>query len=641
MRMEFSRLFQPLTIRSLRLKNRIIMPCLDPGFAGAGGAVNDRLIEYFTRRAKGGAAFIMVGPAVIDPIGVGGTFEFRIYREEILEGIARLVDGIHRCGVPVGLQMHHAGRQANPDLIEGSPVAPSAIPCPVRKTNPRALSITEIEGIVKAYGDYARKVKEVGFDAVEVHGSHGYLIAEFLSSFANAREDTYGGSLENRTRFGREVLREVRRNVGPDFPIFFRLAGEEHVPGGLTQEETPLIARQMEEAGADVIHVSAGTYRTAEWIVPPMTLPRGCNVPAARGIKQKVRIPVAVAGRINGPELAEEILQKGEADIIAMARGLVADPDLPLKAMDGKAEEIRRCIACNVCIDRLFWEKDIVCTVNPEVGREREFELKPAQVSKRVLVIGGGPGGLEAARVARLRGHTVSLFEEGHELGGRIKAAFQASFKQELRGIGDYYEATLKKLGVDVHLGVKVTPDLALTWKPDAVVIATGSMPITPAIPGIELPHVVQAVDVLLGKARVGEAVAVIGGGTVGCEVASFLAEKGVRLTVIEMLPYVAHGIPRLLGKLLKDEMKQMGIRILTQSKVIEVKKDEVIYETGGQRASLPADWVVLAVGARPRGELVPPLKNLFPQTYVVGDCLEPRKALEAIYEGAKAGHQI
>ncbi|MBI5969215.1 MAG: FAD-dependent oxidoreductase [Deltaproteobacteria bacterium] len=639
--MEFKKLFQPITIHSLKLKSRILMPCLDPGFAGEGGKVNQRLIDYFVRRARGGVSFIMVGPAVFDPVGVSGSFEYRIYLEGIPEGLSRLVEAIHRWGVPVGLQLHHAGRQANPELIDGTPVAPSAIPCPVRKSHPRALTIPEIEGIVQQYGIYARKAREAGFDAVEVHGSHGYLIAEFLSPYANNRTDPYGGSLENRTRFALEVVREVRRNVGKDFPIFFRIPGEEHVPEGLTPEETPLIAKMVEEAGADAIDVSAGNYRTAEWIVPPMTLPQGCNVLAAAAIKEQVRIPVVVAGRINTPELAEQVLQGGKADIIAMARGLVADPDFPRKAQEGKLEEIRRCIACNVCIDRLFQEMDIVCTVNPEVGREAEFDWPPLLHPKRVMVIGGGPGGMEAARVARLRGHRVTLYEEDSRLGGQIEAAHQASFKEEVKSLVQYYLTVLKTLDVEIKLETRMTPERALAEKPDAIVIATGCVPCTPNLPGVHFSHVVQALDVLLGKVQIEGQVAVIGGGTVGCEVATFLAERGAKVTLLEMLPYVANGIPRLLGKMMKDLMKNVGVHILTNRKVVQIEANRVVYEDSGRMASLPVDWVVLAVGAGPRDDLVKPLKDLFPETYQVGDCLEPRKALEAIYEGARVAHQL
>lgn len=636
------RLFEPILINSLRLKNRILMPCLDPGFAGEGGVVNPRLIDYFTKRAKGGVAFIMLGPAVFDPVGIGGKSEYRIYRDEILEGLSTLVEAIHSCGVPVGLQLHHAGRQANPDLISANAVAPSAIPCPVRKFTPKALKIPEIERIILQYGEFARRVKQLGFDALEVHGSHGYLIAEFLSSYSNARKDRYGGSLENRTRFAFQIIEEVRKNVGADFPIFFRIPGEEHVPGGLSKEETSLIAKLMEEAGADAIDVSAGNYKTAEWIVPPMILPRGCNVRAAETIKRKVSVPVIVAGRINGPELAEEILRQGKADVIAMARGLVADPDLPIKTREGRAEEIRRCIACNVCIDHLFQDKDIVCTVNPEVGRESEFELKPAPQRKRVMIIGGGPGGMEAARVAGLRGHEVALYEEHHRLGGRIEAACQASIKEELKGLLEYYEAVLKPLGVNIRLNTKVDIDMVSQMNPDAIVMATGSVPLLPDIPGVHLSHVVQAVDVLLDRVKIEDKAAIIGGGTVGCEVAIFLAERGVDVTLLEMFPYVAHGIPRLVGKMMKDMMIELGVDIMTNRRVVHISEEQVIHEDPEKkRASLPVAQVVLAMGSKPRNDLARSLKDLVGENYLIGDCLEPRRALEAISEGAEVGLRL
>ncbi len=457
-----ARLFDPITINTLRLENRIIMPCLDPGFAGEGGIVNSRLVHYFLRRARGGVAFIMVGPAVIDPLGAGGKFEYRLYRDDVLDGLRDLAEAIHRLGVPVGLQLHHAGRQANPALISGTPVAPSAIMCPVRRSIPRALAIPEIEEIVIKYGDAAQRAKEAGFDAVEIHGSHGYLIAEFLSPFSNGRTDRYGGSIENRSRFATEVVHEVRARVGKDFPIFFRIPGSEHVPGGLSEAETPLIASIMEKAGVDAIDVSAGNYRSAEWIVPPMTLPQGCNVDAAAKIKERVGIPVIVAGRINNPGLAERVLQEGKADVIAMARGLVADPDLPLKAREGKASEIRPCIACNTCIDRLFQDMDILCTVNPEVGREAEFDLRPVRNRKKVMVIGGGPAGLEASRVAGLRGHEVMLFEEEDRLGGLLRAACRLPFKVEMAGVIEYLRDHPKTAGHPCDLGKKGYPGTGL-----------------------------------------------------------------------------------------------------------------------------------------------------------------------------------
>ena len=632
------KLFEEISINSLTLKNRIIMPCLDSTFTGEGGTINPRLINYFRRRAQGGVAFIMVGPASFDPAGIGYISDYRLDRDDILQGLAELAGAIHKFGVPVGLQMYHGGRQADPDITGQELLAPSAIADPVRRIVPRALTIEEIEELINGFGTYALKVKEAGFDAVEIHGSHGYLLSEFLSPFANQRTDRYGGSLENRARFPGEIIREVRKNVGKDFPIIFRIAGDEHVPGGLTSEETSLIAQIIQDAGADAINVSAGTYKTAEWIVPPMILPRGCNVPAAEAIKKKVSIPVIVAGRINSPEYAESILVQGKVDLVAMGRPLVADPDLPEKAKQGRLNQIRRCIACDLCVDMLFKGEEIKCTVNPEVGYESDFVLSPADVPKKVMVAGGGPAGMEAARVAALRGHRVSIFEEHGSLGGMIEPAARVSFKEEVKSIIEYYDAVLNKLEVDLHLGEKATMEMVCDFKPDVVVIATGSTPCVPDIAGADLPNVVQAVDVLLDNETPRGEIAVLGGGSVGCEVASFLAEKGEKITVFEMLPYVAHGMPRLLGKMMKDKMIDLGISFMTSRKVVQIVDNGLICkDADGQEETHYCDRIVLAVGAVPENSLAESLQGLVPEILVAGDCIKPRRAADAIQEGARA----
>jgi 2,4-dienoyl-CoA reductase-like NADH-dependent reductase (Old Yellow Enzyme family)/thioredoxin reductase len=636
------KLFEEISINSLTLKNRIIMPCLDSTFTGEGGTVNPRLINYFRRRAQGGVAFIMVGPASFDPAGIGYISDYRLDRDDILQGLAKLAGAIHKFDVPVGLQMYHGGRQADPDITGQELLAPSAIADPVRRIVPRALTIAQIEELIHGFGTYALKVKEAGFDAVEIHGSHGYLLSEFLSPFANQRTDRYGGTLENRARFPGEIIREVRENVGKDFPVIFRIAGDEHVPGGLTSEETSLIARIIQDAGADAINVSAGTYKTAEWIVPPMILPRGCNVPAAEAIKKKVSIPVIVAGRINSPEFAESILVQGKADLVAMGRPLVADPDLPEKAKQGRLDQIRRCIACDLCVDMLFKGEEIKCTVNPEVGFESDFVLSPAGIPKKVMVIGGGPAGMETARVAALRGHKVSIFEEHDRLGGMIEPAARASFKEEVKNIIEYYGAVLNKLEVDLHLGEKVTMEVVCEFKPDVVVVATGATPLVPDITGADLPNVVQAVDVLLDNETPRGKIAVLGGGSVGCEVASFLAETGEDVTVFEMLPYVAHGMPRLLGKMMKDKMIDLGISFMTSRKAVQIIENGLICkDADGREETHYCDRVVLAVGAVPENSLAESLKGSVPEIHVVGDCIKPRNAADAIQEGARAALSI
>jgi 2,4-dienoyl-CoA reductase-like NADH-dependent reductase (Old Yellow Enzyme family)/thioredoxin reductase len=636
------KLFEEISINSLTLKNRIIMPCIDSTFTGEGGTVNPRLINYFRRRAQGGVAFIMVGPASFDPAGIGYISDYRLDRGDILQGLSKLAGAIHKFDVPVGLQMYHGGRQADPDITGQELLAPSAIADPVRRIVPRALTIAQIEELIHGFGTYALKVKEAGFDAVEIHGSHGYLLSEFLSPYANQRTDRYGGSLENRARFPGEIIREVRKNVGKDFPVIFRIAGDEHVSGGLTSEDTSLIARIIQDAGADAINVSAGTYKTAEWIVPPMILPRGCNVHAAEAIKKNVSIPVIVAGRINSPEFAESVLVQGKADLVAMGRPLVADPDLPEKAKQGRFNQIRRCIACDLCVDMLFKGEEIKCTVNPEVGFESDFVLSPAGIPKKVMVIGGGPAGMEAARIAALRGHKVSIFEEHNRLGGMIEPAARASFKEEIKNIIEYYDAVLNKLEVDLHLGEKVSKEVVCEFKPDVVVIATGATPLVPDIAGADLPNVVQAVDVLLDNETPRGKIAVLGGGSVGCEVASFLAETGEDVTVFEMLPYVAHGMPRLLGKMMKDKMIDLGISFMTSRKVVQIIKNGLICKNSdGREETHYCDRVVLAVGAVPENSLTESLKGLVPEIHVVGDCFKPRRAADAIQEGARAALSI
>lgn len=635
------KLFTPLKINSLELKNRIIMPCLDTTLAGEGGVVTARLTGYFERRARGGAALVMIGPASFEPLGIGYWTDFRLDSDDILEGLAGLVSKVHGCGIPMGIQMYHAGRQANIDITGGDMVAPSAIADPVRKITPRALTVPEIEQIVHQFGVHALKAKGAGFDLIEIHCSHGYLLAEFLSNHANARTDGYGGSLENRARLPVEVVREIRRKVGPDFPILVRLAGDEHVKGGLTPDETPAIARLLEEAGADAINVSAGTYQTAEWIVPPAFLPRGCNVEAAAAIKKAVSIPVIVAGRINSPDLADSIIREGRADAVAMARPLVADPDLPKKALEGRSNEIRRCIGCDLCVDKLFKGETLVCTVNPEVGREDEFAIHEAEVRKRILVIGGGPAGMEAARVAALRGHRVSLFEREGALGGQLIPAASAPFKEEIMDIIEYYNTALRLAGVDIHLSSEVTPETVARVNPDAVLVATGSAPVTPNIPGRDLPNVVQARDVLAKTVKITgvTSAAIIGGGSVGCEVSLFLEEKGLRVTVFEQLPYVAYGIPRLFGKMMKSRMREKGITILTDNEVLRITPEGVVARgPDTTETTHAADYIVIAAGSRPAKRIAQEIEGLVREIHVIGDASEPRRAAEAICEGARAG---
>ncbi len=633
------KLFTPFRINSLELKNRIIMPCLDSTFAGDRGRVNPRLLGYYAARARGGAAFILIGPSTFEALGAGYKSDYRLDKEDVRKGLVEILEKIHGCGIPAGIQMYHAGRQADPGVTGGDMVAPSAVADPVRKIVPRELRTEEIERLIHLFGVNAGWAKEAGFNAIELHCSHGYLLAEFLSRSANHREDSYGGSIENRARLPMQIISEIRRAVGPEFPIIVRLAGNEHVEGGISREESPVIASFLEYAGADAINVSAGTYKSAEWIVPPAFLPRACNLEDAAAIKESVNIPVIVAGRINSPELAEEILEAGRVDAVAMGRPLVADPELPRKACKGKSSHIRRCIGCNLCVDKLFKGETLMCTVNPEVGHENDFIPDHARKRKRVMIVGGGPGGMEAARTAALRGHSVSLYEQGSALGGQLIAASKAPFKEEIKNIIDYYTAVLSELLIEIHLGFKVTSEKAAESNADAVIVATGAAAFVPDIQGRDLPRVVQARDLLLGNESVSGEVSIIGGGNLGCEVSLYLAEKGLRVNVFEQLPYVAYGIPRLAGKMMKSNMRERGVTILTNSEVQRITREGVV-SRGPEKAETlyRSDYVVMAAGSVSCNEIFREIQGKGREVRLIGDALEPRSAAQAIYEGARAG---
>ncbi|MCX6000717.1 MAG: FAD-dependent oxidoreductase, partial [Chloroflexi bacterium] len=446
--------------------------------------------------------------------------------------------------------------------------------------------------------------------------------------------------------------KKIRSKVGRDFPIIMRLSGDEPTPGGRNLQETLYIAPILAEAGVDAFHISSGTFPHMAWrILPPTGTPRGLNVPFAAAIKEVVKVPVMVVGRINDPRLAEDILQKKQADVIVMGRGLLADQDLPNKAAQGRFDDIAPCIGCGLgCIATRGSGHPMTCLVNPTVGREEETAIVPAARARKVMVVGGGPAGLEAARVAALRGHRVTLYESGPKLGGQFRLAALPPMKQELTRATQYFSNQVVKAGVDVHLNTEVTPELVASVKPDVVIVATGAEPLVPNIPGIRGEKVVTAHDVLGGKVVVPPGnVMVIGGGMVGLEVAEFLANPGdnpiigcTAVTVVEMLKDVGMDMVAEGRYLLMSRLRENGVRILTSTKVKEILDDGAVVTRNGCEESLRGmDRIVLAMGARSVEKLSGSIKNMVPEVYVIGDAKTPRKALEAIAEGAETGRKI
>jgi len=644
----FKKLFEPVQIGSMKLKNRIVMPPMVTNYATAEGGVTERLKAYHAARARGGVGLIIVEASYVHPNGKGFSHQLGLYKDDLIPGLRGLVDAVHAHGARIAIQLYHGGRQTS-SRVTGSPiVAPSPLPWAEGQEVPRQLTAEEIHALAEAFGEAARRAKEAGFDAVEVHGAHGYLINEFLSPHSNRRSDAYGGTSENRMRFPLEVVARVREKVGPGFPVIYRLSAVEFVPDGLTLEDTTAFARKLVEAGVDAIHVSAGIHASSAWIIQPMAIPQGCLVEYAAAIREAIgaRIPVIAVGRIKEPAMAERILQEGRADLVAMGRALLADPDLPRKVAEGKTDDIRKCIACNQgCIDRLFKDLDITCLCNALAGHETEYDLTaPAREKKTVLVVGGGPAGLEAARVAALRGHRVVLYEASDTLGGQMRLAAIPPHKEEVNDLVTYLAGQVAKPGVTVERGKGADAETVKAVKPDVVIVATGAVPAAPAIPGIEADSVVNAWDVLDGKAAVGQKVLVIGGGLVGCETAEFLADRGKEVTVAEMTPDVATDVGPLTRGLMLERLARKQVKILTGTKVQAIEADGVTVERDGRVEKIAGiDTVVIAAGAAPNTEFVESLGETREGItfYTVGDCAKPRRIIDAIHEAFRTAYQI
>jgi len=639
----FQHLASPIKIGKLELKNRMIMAPMVANLAYEDGSVSERLKAYHEERAKGGVALITVEASYVHLSGKGFRNEVGLYSDRLISGLRGLVDAIHAHGAKASIQLYHAGRQTKSSVTGRLIVAPSPIPDPTEPDTPRELTIDEIAELVRAFGEGARRAKAAGFDSVEVHGAHGYLIDQFLSPFSNKRTDEYGGTLENRMRFPLEVVRAVRQAAGPDFPIVYRISADEKVPGGLTLDETKTVAKRLEDEGINAVHVSAGVYASAVWIIQPMALPRACLADLAQGIKSAVKIPVVTVGRINDPDLAETLLAEGKADLIAFGRQLLADPETPKKIVEGRAGEVRRCIACcQGCIDELFLDHPITCTVNPRTGFEREFAFNKAKRSRKVLVIGGGPAGMEAARVAALRGHNVTLWEKSSNLGGQLPLASSPPQKGEFATFTDFLIKELSRLKVNVVLNKEAGIDAVRSENPDAVVVAAGAVQLGADVPGADGKNVLMSWDVIAGKTQPGNKVAVIGGGLVGSETAEYLAEKGHKVTIVEMLPKIASDVGSLVGALLLDRLSKHGVELVTGAKLVSIGEHDVTVQKDEEKETLTGfDSVVIAIGSLPNDDLAERLEGAGIDYYVIGDAVRPRRITHAVFEGMKAAHEI
>lgn len=640
----FNQLFEPLSIRGKTIKNRFTVPAMVTDYCNEDGTATERYIAYHEEKAKGGWGLIITEDYNIDPLGHGFKSTAGLWNDEQIESHSELPKRVHQFGATILAQIYHCGRQTNSGAINGLPRSSSAIMCPFGDEIPVPLTTEEVKEMVGKYGDTAFRAKKCGFDGVEIHGAHGYLITQFFSPYSNKRIDEYGGNFWNRTRFAREIIEDVRKKCGEDFIIGMRISADEFVEGGLTLEDNKAIAIMMESQGLDILHVSVGNYLSVDLNVASSHTSHGWFTDWAKAIKDVVSIPVIAVSRINDPFLAESILISKKADFIAMGRASLTDPELPNKAFENRFEDIRRCIGCNDgCIGTLFNDQPIRCVLNPELGIEFRGGVKAANKKKNVVVIGAGPSGLYTAITASKAGHKVNVFEKSEHAGGQFYYAAIPPTKGEITDFIVWQLAQCKKLGIEIMYNTEATLENIKKLEPDSVVIASGSEPIFPPIQGLKDSKIsFFAKDILDGKVKPGQQCVIIGGGQVGAETGHFLAQMLKNVTVVEMKDSIASDAPVAIQWHLSKALVDRNVKLLTNSSVLRVNENTVVVKNkDGSETELIADTIIIAAGYRPHN----PLEELLIQNnyhvQVVGDAKQARNVLAATTEGYQAGISI
>ena len=640
--MELLNLFTPYKIGSCEIPNRLVVAPMVVNMNPDEGKASEQYVKYHEEKAKGGWGLIITEDYRVSEHAGGYPYIAGLYDEAQIPSHKAFTDVIHKYDSKVFCQIYHAGRQANRNINGGvQPVSCSPIPCPWNKEIPRELTVDEIRRIITDFGKTAANVVKAGFDGLEIHAAHGYLIHQFLSQNSNKRIDEYGGTYQNRTRFLREILTEVREAVGQSFPVIVRLSAAEYVEGGRSMYETHQIIRDIEAYGADALHLTFGMYgaRSSKSSVSSFFANHGWNVPLAEEAKQLVDIPVITVGRIKDPWMAEEIIATGKADFVAMGRQSLTDPHYPAKAKAGAYNDIRQCIGCmQGCTASTYQSVPVYCMVNPELGHEFEDDYSIVPDPKRVYVAGGGVAGMEAARGAAMRGHEAHLFEATDCLGGQFVSASYPPYKGEFASYPAWLRSRLLELGVQIHLSTTLTAGIVKRDKPAKVIIATGAKPVLPDVPGINGPNVVLAEDVLRGRADTGMSVLVAGGGMVGAETAGYLgvqckAKVGLMARRSEIGLDMEAGI----RDDLKDCLNRCFVEIMTDTTLTAITPEGAFIKTGDTERFYPCDTVVLAMGTKAYNPLEEELRPLC-DVVVAGDALKARKAIDATREGFLAG---
>lgn len=661
--MEFIKLFEPIKIKNVEIANRIVMPAMGLSYTHD-YTFNDRYKAFYMERARGGVGLMTIGPLAIDRLG-SAPFMPSIMNDDDIDPLKVFNETLHNeTDVKLSTQLFHMGRYAYSALTKETPIAPSPIPSKLTRETPREMTLDDIEMVQKAFAQAAKRAKEADFDMVEIIACTGYLISQFLSPLTNIREDQYGGTVENRMRFGLEVIEKVKGLVGEDYPVGVRIAGHDFMEGGNTNKEAAMFAAAAQKVGADFINVTGGWHETN---VPQLTtnVPAGGFVYLARGVKDAVDVPVFASNRLGDPYLAEKTLRSGACDMICWARPLIADPELPNKVKENRLDEVTYCISCNQgCFDSIFNLTSVHCVLNPQAGREADFKIENTDQPKKIIVAGGGPAGMEFALTAAQRGHDVILCEKSDSLGGQVNMAKQPPGKQELNKIVSSMEKRMAIRGVQTRLGTKVTKELIEQEKPDVLVVASGAIPMDLNVPGKDKPHVVNAWDVLMNRVPdIGKDVVIVGGSATGCETAHFISSlnapdpntftflmyhnaedpseamkllhtSGRNITIIEMVGRLATNVGKTSRWSLMKSLRLEGVNLRPNTTLEEIMDDKVIVKTGDKTEEIPADTVIMAVGAISENSLCQEIEGNGLKVITIGDAKKPRQITEAVLEG-------
>ena len=659
---QFKKLCEPITINGMELRNRTVLAPMSMGYTEGDDLMTQRVIDYYVRRAEGHTGLIIAGVTPVDKRGKPIAFMHSLWDDTFTAGWKRLADAVHAAGSKLAVQLMHGGLEGFPIMSKGQQLSPDGgvwklieelfyMHPDLEKSMfmTKKASVEELKDIVQKFVDAAIRAKTAGADAIEIQGSQGFLLQQMMSPHFNHRSDEYGGSLENRMRYVIEVIEAVRKAVGKDYPLLFRMVASEGIPDGLKLEETKIMAQMAEKAGADAIHITTGRGITVEglnYMIPIAETGPAPIIDQVAEIKKGVSVPVIGVQSIRTPELAEEILGAGQADLIALGRTLIADPDWPLKAEEGRSEDIRQCIGCNQgCIDNLLTAFFADCLQNPEVGREAKYRLEKVAAPKDILVIGGGIAGMETAVVAAKRGHNVTICEKENTFGGQWNLAAIPLGKEQFKAVVNWRVHELEKMdNVKIELNKTVTPEYVKQLKPDIVVVATGSVHMMPPIAGFDKENVINIPDTLQGKAEIGDRVAVIGGGASGVETAHYLLDQGKKVAIVEMLPEIARDEKFARKVYILEQLSQKGAEIFTSSPVKKITEDnELIARSNGEDKSLGKyDTFVVAIGVRSENEITKYLEDIVPAVYEVGDAYEnAANGFSAIQHGALIGRML